>query len=520
MADREGEPSMSSSKNERSVDQTSEKTTKSIPKTPKRKADEAKARPSKRTKPPVQEPTKIAEPQVQSKEPQVDDGDVVVPTDDIMADMLDLDLLSPEEMEAEMTEMEKKPFKIDETMTLFGITISYKPSTDNEVNVKSLAREVLPTVHKQTIDGILTYYCKPPTTDSVGKWLHAATSIIVELDQYLCSIFPDKDVRDFVLSSIAIAFFKGNIFQKMYTFHGRGGDGKTMFGNFLVDVFGDFGHTMPASQLQSRIFSTINNASLADIQGKRVCFCSEPSNKDTNLVLDESTVKLLTGGERITAQAKYKNASTFDCSALILLSTNTSPVLWDLTHGSDRRQCVIPFENKFVSKENVDPTDKKFLKDMDLVHKMQHWKGAMAYRLVERFISLQGNYELVVPLSVEKATTELMNNSPQRQFVSECIALEPDARVLRASVGKAFEQWKKQAEWGTFPRGIHDYLLGLKNIEYHDKKNQVRIDNEVGTGYRGVRLNELGLSLVPVKQTSNKKGVEEKVEDPEDLFNQ
>jgi putative DNA primase/helicase len=123
-------------------------------------------------------------------------------------------------------------------------------------------------------------------------------------------------------------------------FYGDGANGKSQLIAAVMSVMA--GHAAPAPDgllVQRR--SGPHEERIAMLRGRRLVVSSE---LEDHSVIAEALVKLLTGGDRLTARHMYGHRFEFEPSHTLLLVTNHLPRVNGTDTGIWRRLKVVPFE--------------------------------------------------------------------------------------------------------------------------------------------------------------------------------
>jgi len=137
----------------------------------------------------------------------------------------------------------------------------------------------------------------------------------------------------------ALALLQNPWQQKAYMLVGSGSNGKSTYLQLITEFLGK---------------ENISNISLQDLAEDRFTV-PELVGKLANIYADipEKAVrytgkfKILTGGDRITTQKKFKNPFHFQNRALLVFSANATPEVTDQSYAFWRRWIVLPFPNTF-----------------------------------------------------------------------------------------------------------------------------------------------------------------------------
>ena len=123
--------------------------------------------------------------------------------------------------------------------------------------------------------------------------------------------------------------------------HGSGANGKTVFMEVTTGVLGDYATTAPQNFLMAG--GRNDESAIARLKGMRMVVASEVSQRAQ---FDETKVKLLTGGDKLTARFLYGQYFTFVPSHTLWLMGNHQP---RVEAGGDsfwRRLRLIPFSRQ------------------------------------------------------------------------------------------------------------------------------------------------------------------------------
>lgn len=167
--------------------------------------------------------------------------------------------------------------------------------------------------------------------------------------EFLDKVFMgDKDMIDFVQTSVGYSITGSQKEQCFYMLHGNGANGKTTFLNTIKMITGDYSDYLKASSLMTRQFDDGARGDLAKLQGKRFV-CSSELNEGQ--YFDESLLKCLTGGESIPVRFLYGEEFNLKPMFKIWVSTNERPRIRGTDLGIWRRVRLIPFLYTFTEEE-------------------------------------------------------------------------------------------------------------------------------------------------------------------------
>lgn len=210
---------------------------------------------------------------------------------------------------------------------------------------------------------------------------------------------------------------------------GPGGNGKSVIIEVLMSLLGDYATTTPAKFLMAG--PEKHETELARLNGKRLVICSEINENDR---FDEAKIKLLTGGDRITARFLYQDYFTFQPTHKLWLAGNHKPKVETGGGGFWRRIALIGCTHKVPKDQMITNLSKQ------LVEKegsgILYWITQGAKKYFE-----QG---LGTPQSVIKASQEYEKEEDTiARFVEEYLIIGGGeyARVTSAAMNNVYRQW-------------------------------------------------------------------------------
>ena len=168
------------------------------------------------------------------------------------------------------------------------------------------------------------------------------------------TILPDASVRHWMQKFIGYCLTGSTEEEKFVIAYGPGGSGKGTFFETIGAALSEYKDVLPVDTLlTTNIYTGGNGPSpeLAKLRGKRYVLSSE-SNRCRHL--DEAKIKLLTGGDTLTARHLGTEPISFAPTFKLILQTNYLPSISDaMDKGIRRRLVVVPFN------ANIENRDKK-----------------------------------------------------------------------------------------------------------------------------------------------------------------
>lgn len=250
-------------------------------------------------------------------------------------------------------------------------------------------------------------------------------------------------------------------------FYGSGANGKSTFLATIQALMGDYAGTASPGLLLARKDSD-QLAAIAALRGLRLVVVSESGETER---LDESRVKQITGGDRLTGRALYSNFIEFDPTHLAVLQTNHRPRVNGTDDGIWRRLRLVPFAVTVPASE----------RDPQLLQKLRaELPGILAW-CVEgwRMYQAHGFRE---PEAVRMATAEYRSASDIiGQFLGEACATGPALSVPSAALYQHFARWSELN--GERPMTQKTFSLRLE-----ERPGLAKAKTEHGMVWRGVGM--------------------------------
>ncbi len=249
--------------------------------------------------------------------------------------------------------------------------------------------------------------------------------------QFLGEIFPDAEVRDFVHRAAGYSLLGTTSEQVFFICYGTGANGKSVFLNTLLWVFGgDYGQQAdPRSFMVARPDAIRND--IAALRGARFVSAIEIGD---GARLDEQLVKQATGGDPVRARLLYHEAFEFLPQFKLWLAVNHRPRIRGTDHAIWRRVRLVPF-TVTIAEDRRDP---------NLPAKLGRESEGILRWLVEGAVKyLQAG--LVCPAAVRAATQEYREGEDLLgNFLADCCTQSRSAEVSKANLFGAFSRWAQE----------------------------------------------------------------------------
>jgi len=216
--------------------------------------------------------------------------------------------------------------------------------------------------------------------------------------------------------------------RKYFTLHGNGNNGKSVFLEVLMEIFGDYAATaLPDTFLRQKAESIQHDT--ARLRGSRMVCISETDKKAR---LDETLIKTWTGADTLSGRFLYaKRAFDFRPVGKLVIRTNYPPKIDGVDEGIWSRSLFVEFAERFEGER-----DDKELKDKLL----EELPGIFRWCLVG--CAQWQSHGLNPPekvLSAGKMQREEMDELGD--FFSEYLVIGKDARITSARLYEIYGNW-------------------------------------------------------------------------------
>ncbi len=169
-------------------------------------------------------------------------------------------------------------------------------------------------------------------------------------DRFLNDIFAgDQALIRYIQKAVGYSLtgFTGE--HCVFFLYGTGRNGKSTFLDILTQLLGEYAiNIQPESIMQRPAGGATSD--IARLKAARLCTASEPGE---GARLNEGLIKQLTGGDKVTAAAKYENEFEFTPEFKLWMSTNHKPCIRGTDLGVWSRIHLIPFDVQ-IEEHNMD----------------------------------------------------------------------------------------------------------------------------------------------------------------------
>jgi len=289
-------------------------------------------------------------------------------------------------------------------------------------------------------------------------------------ERFLTEIFQaDEELIDWIWRVVGYLLSALTYEQFFLLCYGVGANGKSTFLNVLRQLLGGYAFNAPFTTFEASSRGQIPN-DLAALVDRRLVTSSETGE---NTRLNEARLKMLTGGDPVTARFLHREFFTFAPVAKFVLAVNHKPQVRDYSHGFWRRLCLVPFEVRFEEGTSADKQlDKKLAAELP---------GILTW-------AVRGHAEwrsrgLEPPSAVRAATAAYRAESdPLAAFLCERCFAEKGAATKAATIFDAYLKWADEQVLPDCERLARTTFYQL--LESHFPKRHTK----TGNLYLGLRI--------------------------------
>lgn len=288
---------------------------------------------------------------------------------------------------------------------------------------------------------------------------HAATA--PRFQHWLTQVLgDDPELQRHMWEIIGYLLMTGNPFQRMFLFHGEGGNGKGTLMRVLEHMLGEENiSSLSLHQMAEDKFA------VAALHGKIANFSGDISSR---YVSDPEVVKQLTGGDLITAQHKYSSVFQFRSYAVPVFSANSYFRTSDASYGWRRRWLAIDFNTNVL--DLADP-----LNEQDLFDEAPGIFNTAMEAL--RRLMARGNF--AEPATAQEATRKMHEAAdPFMLWLEEDENVyrdDPDLRTPRSDVYARYKGWSRTNGYqplASGPFGLRLKTVGIGTVKSRDTRGK------------------------------------------------
>lgn len=275
---------------------------------------------------------------------------------------------------------------------------------------------------------------------------------INRIEQFLTEILRKDDIKT-IQEEIGYCLYRDYRIQKAFMYIGEGSNGKSTLLSLMKNFFGM--ENVSSVSLHDLVADRFASA---DLYGKLANIYADLSSKSLS---STGVFKMLTGGDIISAQQKFKGRFNFVNYAKLFFSCNRLPDAPDDTEAYFRRWIPTTFPNKFEGK------DKKInlLKELTTKEELSglfNWGIEGLKRLLENH-SFTYNQSTA---DIQDYMERLAN--PVTSFVRDRLEVIPDCYIEKDDLYESYKNYCAMNGLDIFPKQTFTKRLQMQPIPLQD----------------------------------------------------
>lgn len=267
----------------------------------------------------------------------------------------------------------------------------------------------------------------------------------IQLMDFFKKIFPDEELRHYVLTLLAGCLEAANKEQCFYIITGSGANGKSKLVDLMTNTLGQYASSLSTTALtRKRPESGAANPDIISIKGARFIKTEEP---DEGEPLNTARMKQFAGEDYVEARGLFKDQEKFKITGKIFLACNRKPPINSMDGGTWRRIRVIDFPSKFLAPDdpNIDPSRHMYVRDDMMEEKLKMWRVPLLSLLVHYYENYYCPHGIrKVPDSVKVASDDYKSNFDNfDKFIKARVRQEPGYHEppTLAKFWQAYRSW-------------------------------------------------------------------------------
>ena len=237
----------------------------------------------------------------------------------------------------------------------------------------------------------------------------------------------DKELQSYLQRVAGYCLTGSTKEHVLFFFYGTGANGKSVFLNTIRAIWNDYAVVAPMETFVES-HTDRHPTELAYLEGVRLVIAQET---EQGRRWAESRIKMLTGGERITARFMRQDFFEFDPKFKLLIAGNHKPALSSVDEAIRRRLHLVPFTVTIPPEE----------RDKDLFDKLKPEWGGILQWAVHGCLEWQ-QIGLAPPKTVVDATEAyLYDEDALARWIDECCI------VGKLQWGAGAVLWKNWCNW-------------------------------------------------------------------------
>lgn len=266
--------------------------------------------------------------------------------------------------------------------------------------------------------------------------------------QFFEDVYPDKELREYVLTMIASCLHGTKSDSKIYILYGSGSNGKSKLVDLIIAGFGNDKYYITlniAYFVQKRSNSNSATNELVKVEYKRI-ICSSEANIDERFNL--GIAKDFTGGNPIMIRGNFEKFRPLNIQGRLFMQVNHLPKVDSVDKSVSRRFRVIPHVRSFLYEDDPDYNPKNpnhKLIDETIVDKIPVWAPIFMSYLIEIYKkNIKNNQHIYEPKMVKDATRQYLNqNNLLQKFIDTNLVRSNNelSQLNKTQLYTAYKTW-------------------------------------------------------------------------------
>lgn len=281
--------------------------------------------------------------------------------------------------------------------------------------------------------------------------------------QFLDQVFiGDAELIDWLRRWIGYTLTGSTAEQILLFCYGLGANGKSVLGELLRWITGDYARSIPVEMLcESKRQAGGATPDLADLVGARLALTTETED---GAALAESLVKSLTAGDTISARPLYGRPINFAPQFKLLMLGNHRPVVRGTDHGIWRRIRLVPFRRTFAPDE----------RDPHLLDKLKAEAPHILAWMIEGCIDWQRRGLADTPAVVAAETSDYRQEQDViGEFLAEATVQSPVSEVSAGDLYARYREWAIESGLRPASKTSLGRRLGERGLTRRKSSGQV-----------------------------------------------
>ncbi|MGB9711505.1 MAG: phage/plasmid primase, P4 family [Thermodesulfovibrio sp.] len=259
------------------------------------------------------------------------------------------------------------------------------------------------------------------------------------IKKFISDVTANKEDAELLVEFIGYCLYRDYCFHKSLMLVGDGANGKSTFLNLVKTFLGP--ENVAARSLQE---IETNRFAVSDLRYKLANICADLPDAALHRT---GIFKMLTGGDTIHTEKKFRNSFTFKNYAKLLFSANKLPYTEDDTNAFYRRWVIVVFPNTFEGGKR-DPNILEKLTTSAELSGLLNWGLISLKRLLQR-----GDFSYSKTVD-EIREDYLRKSSPVAAFVMDCLEVDIEGIIEKQELYNAFTKYCREKSLPTVSQQV------------------------------------------------------------------